>query len=320
MNVATGAELRFTGNYTHAGSSHLNGPGLLHFANGTQAVPSGTANIDAPLLFDGTTASIMGGSGTWQVNGTMTWTGTTIMNGAGKTVFPVGSTVTISPASANQVYLNNTRVVENSGTINWISGRIFLDTTADNNQFVNKPDGVMNLNGAEGFGNQLGGRTFVNQGTVNKLGTGTFTMSVQNTNLLSNTGTINVKAGVFQRELRRHEFVDHDGGSRCGAAVFRKLYSCGRHPAQRFAEARDGPGPLRQRYSGSTPRSDCDRQRAAPIRRHHRLDHGRRGDVARERNDDLGWDYRDERRGQDGLPRNIARHDYRAHEQPGLSQ
>jgi hypothetical protein len=46
----------------------------------------------------------------------------------------------------------------------------------------------MNLNGAEGFGNQLGTRTFVNQGTVNKVAAGTFTMSVQNTNLLSNNG------------------------------------------------------------------------------------------------------------------------------------
>jgi hypothetical protein len=71
----------------------------------------------------------------------MTWTGNATMNGAGKTTFAPGSVVTISPASANQVYLNNTRVVENSGTINWTSGKVYLDTTADNNQFVNKPDG-----------------------------------------------------------------------------------------------------------------------------------------------------------------------------------
>jgi hypothetical protein len=197
MNVASGAELRFSANYTHAGGSQLNGPGLVHFADGTQSVPSGTANVNAPLLFDGTSGSIMGGTGIWQINQTMTWAGTTIMNNSGKTTFAPGSTVTVSPASATQVYLNNIRVVENSGTINWTSGRIFLDTTADNSQFVNKVGGVINLNGAQGFGNQLGARTFVNQGTINKLDVGTFAMSVQNTNLLSNTGTINANAGLF---------------------------------------------------------------------------------------------------------------------------
>jgi hypothetical protein len=55
----------------------------------------------------------------------------------------------------------------------------------------------MNLNGAEGFGNQLGTRTFLNQGTVNKLGGGSFPVTVQNPIVLSNTGTLNVIAGTF---------------------------------------------------------------------------------------------------------------------------
>src|SRR2546421_3425216 len=85
---------------------------------------------------------------------------------------PICSTVTISPATDNPVYFNDTHKIENSGTINWTSGPIYFDTSTENKPLVNKTDGVINFTVGQKIRSQTGNRTFLNQGVVNKLGTG----------------------------------------------------------------------------------------------------------------------------------------------------
>src|SRR2546421_13003813 len=113
---------------------------------------------------------------------------------------PICSTVTISPAADNPVYLNDTHTIENSGTINWISGPIYFDSSSAIVPLTNKSGGVININGGQKFSTTVANRTWVNQGVVNKLGSTTFNTG----EYLENSGAIDANEGVF---------IDNAGGS-----------------------------------------------------------------------------------------------------------
>jgi hypothetical protein len=223
------------------------------------------SQVNAAFSLSG--SATLTGAGTVTMAGATTWSGTSIMRGSGKTVFAPTAVVSISPASGTQVFINDTRVIENSGTINWTSGRIYLDTAADNTPFVNKPTGVMNLNGAQGFGNQIGSRTFLNQGTVNKLGTGTFPMTVQKPDSVQQQRGRERRRRRVQRQRGRYD-VRHDDGNGRRAPVLVQLHARRRIRAERqwrhhpLWHWRDALGADRRRRPSSTARC-CSTARPA---------------------------------------------------------
>ncbi|HYG23696.1 MAG TPA: carboxypeptidase regulatory-like domain-containing protein [Verrucomicrobiae bacterium] len=201
-------EIRFTGG-THNLLGAFEPLGPLSFRGGTVTVhepiqPQGVLLItnsasvffNAPQTFGAAWvyASEFGGSGVVTFTNELVWDAGN-MSGSGRTV--VASNAVLNVRAGSTKYIS--RVLENSGTFNLGSERIWFQNGVLNNR------GVVNAEGGDLRQNTGSTNAINNVGTWKKTGTNVFEVR---TVFFNNTGTVNIESGSFN--------MDH-GGTNSGS-------------------------------------------------------------------------------------------------------
>ena len=156
------------------------------------------------LLGSATGNPVLTGSGTLTIGGTFLWTSGT-MSGSGKTLISAGATLAVD--NPNGVTLNG-RILENSGTINWIGGGGM--TLFSGAVITNRPGALFHVQNAALLASSGSGIRFDNAGTFRKsvnAGTSTIGSSViGNSVSFNNSGTVEIQSGTL---LCNGEFTNH---------------------------------------------------------------------------------------------------------------
>ena len=155
--------------------------------NGLLTISGGTTNLNGISLIENinlSSGTLSGSSITLESNGL--WTGGRF-NG-GLTIAELGS-LEISGGAGDLAFSS---ILENQGTINWVSGRIIGSSGAVWN---NTSTGIIDIQGDLTLLNSVGGSSINNAGTLQKSsGTGTANIGSP----VDNSGTINVQSGVLE--------------------------------------------------------------------------------------------------------------------------
>ena len=205
----------FNNTSTHSASSTLMGSSHVAFNQGTHSISGavsvaaldlsgGVVNFPAPVTASGTVnlsgGGTLGGAATLTITGTLNWTGGTTMNGNGTTVIGPGGVLTINTSSGAVALGTNGgtgRTLENqsASTASVYTGTYAVEFwgggtfhNAAGAQF--KVDATSTLGG---FSNRAGTNSFINDGTVVKTGSNTWTENVACTN----NGVLDAQAGMI---------------------------------------------------------------------------------------------------------------------------
>ncbi|HEX5104204.1 MAG TPA: hypothetical protein VFV87_10360, partial [Pirellulaceae bacterium] len=137
------------------------------------------------------TAGRLGGSGTLTVTENMTWSNSSLADGGTNVIGP-SATLTISGSTSindNDSGASPTHTIDNHGTIQWLSGDIFI---GDPLVLRNRPGAVFDIRGDATLGHQ---GSLINEGTLRKTaGAGTTAINTA----VSNTGAIEVHSGTLR--------------------------------------------------------------------------------------------------------------------------
>ena len=192
FDVATGATLKFSTNYTANKGTAIIGAGSTQLTSGTFSLGATATGVDAVtalnLVFAGGT---LGGTGdlTIDAGGVFTWSGGT-MDGGGAVNIPATGALNIT----GEVNFKG-RTINNSGTTTWTGtghinsgqGAVFNNLAGATFDVRNDRSFRFNLGGDASVFNNLTGATF--RKTVAE---GTTTMAL----FFNNTGTIDVQTGT----------------------------------------------------------------------------------------------------------------------------
>jgi hypothetical protein len=183
--------------------------GSLRLPGGTLAtvrVLSGTLSSDADLT----------------VSSSLFWSGG-VLAGSGRLILASAATLEINGDAAMVL----ARPIENSGTVNWMSGSVLVD----GGSFLNRPNAVFNAS-AEGLWRGLDASDrFTNAGTLNKTTGSAASLAIA----FDNAGSVRVQAGQLT--------IAGDGAHTGGFIVSGKLILVGVHTCSSTA-AISGAGAL----------------------------------------------------------------------------
>ena len=247
--VSAGATLQFEGGHSFSATSDVTGAGNVIFNSAGTNVSDGTLNISGTVLFAGATNRfngafsagtllvpngatftfngpttfglltatnlLMDGAGEVSISGNSQWSGFGTMSGSGKTIITPGSTFTFAPAAAPK---NLLRTFVNKGTVNWNGTGVLATLNLTHALFDNQAGATFNAGGDQySFYGAGGTNAFSNAGTFNKSGTGTASFTGVGSSIVSfsNSGTLNVLAGLisFDASLLNSGTVALSGGT-----------------------------------------------------------------------------------------------------------
>jgi hypothetical protein len=209
-----GTTLNLGSNTSYSASSTITGPGPVTFSGGTHTLDAGNlasgsdvtmvgfgtiVNFNTPMslsaltLATGGAASGLGGSADVTINGTLNWS-SGAMRDSGRTILPAGRTANLSG------FTNLCREFDlaGHGILSPSAFFFFGDGTATpTGTFKVQNGGVLDIN-TDGFINSNGGvnHQLINDGIINRSGSGTTTFSSAVTTI-TNNGTFNLDTGAI---------------------------------------------------------------------------------------------------------------------------
>lgn len=190
IDVDSGSTLDIFGSFTYTSGFDLAGLGAKNFQSGTHTFNDVTLTGSAGINF---------------VNGTIAGTGNLTIAGAAtlnSAALAGSGTLIIAPGAS--LFMSTTehasfRPIDNFGTIHWSGSNLRLNGSGA--VFTNKVGGTFNIDTASTYSLMADSGTpqFINQGTLNKLGSASINFSNNGGTLtFSNTGLVVVSNGTLQ--------------------------------------------------------------------------------------------------------------------------